>query len=159
MNQLIGAGEMGGLGGDGRTAAALPLEAQEAHGGIVMHHPYLVLSSAKAKQAGMKVLLVYQLGPNQLNAEFVTISDQDKAFITGPEVDIVLSDGGFDQNGYWIASTGKGKIAGEAVTLEPTSEGYVFVTDGEDGVALGVRASIAEGGLFHAPVIAERRME
>jgi hypothetical protein len=138
-------------------AAVVVQDVSQAHEGLLLHGPHLQAALRRAGAAGKTLSMVYQLGENPQGAEFVTIATDDTAMVTGPAVDIVLTDGGVDTAGNWVAQAGKGKIDGEEVVLEPDADGCVFVTDGENDVARSVTMWIAGAVPLRADIVAIRR--
>jgi len=143
---------------EGRPLLALQ-EAPTTLEALLLHSPGLQAMARKAKAGGSTLSMVYMLGPNPHGAEFVSITTDDKGFITGPEIDIALTEGTFDTMGNWIALSGSGQLHGAKVTLEPDSDGCAFVTDGEDGVPKSVTAWLQGGEAIHAGVTAVRKLE
>jgi|GEM_PF-2159415 len=139
------------------TRAALPA-ADSSAAQVLMHGPGLAALSRKAKATGSALWRVYMLGPNPQGAEFVSITTDDKGFITGPSVDIGLTDGALDTTDQWVARSGTGMVDGVKLTLVPDEDGLVFFTDGEDGVANRVTIRLNENDAIHAEVIATRDM-
>lgn len=103
---------------------------------------------------GGGLLFLYSLGPNSIGATNVTLNTDGAGTITGPGVDLTLSGGGYNAEGSWVASAGKGSINGDAVTLEQNPDGNAFVASGPGGLADQVSAWISGGRELTAKVIA-----
>lgn len=143
---------------EGRAALALQ-EAPTIQEAFLLLSPGLQGVARRAKENGSTLSMVYMLAPNAYGAEFVSITTDDKGFITGPEVDITLNEGAVDTLGNWVALAGEGTLGGKTVTLEPDADGCVFVTDGVDGVPRTVTAWVKGGDAIKAEVLSVRKIE
>ena len=143
---------------EGRAALALQ-EAPTTQEAFLLLSPGLQGVARRAKENGSALSMVYMLAPNSHGAEFVSITTDDRGFITGPEIDIALIDGAVDTMGNWVALAGEGTLGGKSITLEPDADGCVFVTDGVDGVPRSVTAWVAGGGTIRADVLSVRKIE
>jgi len=142
---------------EGRAALALQ-DASSIQEGFLLLNPGLQSVSRRAKSNGSALRMVYQLGLNAFGAEFVSITTDDKGYITGPDMDIALTEGALDTNDNWVALSGEGMLRGRKVTLEPDADGCVFVTDGEEGVPKSVTAWLGKSDAIHAEVVAVRHL-
>ena len=103
---------------------------------------------------GGNLLFLYSLGENSIGATNVTLNTDGTGTIAGPDVDIRLSGGGYDDAGNWVATKGKGTIDGERVRLKRNGNGNVFEASGNGGLADRVQAWIKGGRELDAKVIA-----
>ncbi len=142
---------------EGRAALALQ-EAPTTQEAFLLLSPGLQGVARRAGENGSTLSMVYMLAPNDHGAEFVSITTDDRGFITGPAVDIALDDGTVDTEGNWVALAGEGTVGGTRVMLEPDRDGCVFVTDGVDGVPRRIRAWIKDGDAIQADVIAVQKI-
>ena len=143
---------------EGRAALAL-LETPTTQEAFLMLNPGLQGIARKAQANGATLSMVYMLGPNVHGAEFVSITTDDTGFITGPDIDIALSDGALDTQGNWVARGGAGMLGGTKVALEPDGDGCAFVTDGVDGVPDSITAWLKGGDAIHAGILSVRNLE
>lgn len=103
---------------------------------------------------GGGLLFLYSLGPNSIGASNVTLNTDGTGTITGVDVDLTLSGGGFNADGDWVATSGSGVINGNSVSLAPNADGNVFVASGDGGLATEVSVWIEGGTEFEASVVA-----
>ena len=143
---------------EGRAALALQ-DTPMTQEGFLLLSPGLQGVARRAKANGSSLSMVYMLGPNPQGAEFVSITTDDKGFITGPTIDIALTEGTVDTEGNWVALAGEGMLEGTKVTLEPDADGCAFVTDGVDGVPSKVTAWVKGGEAIRADVMSVRKLE
>lgn len=142
---------------DARVALPPP-EAATAQEAILLHGFGLMAVARRAKASGSALRCVHMLGPNAQGAEFVSITHEDTGFVTGPDIDIALTEGGTDASGYWSAVAGGGTLRGETVVLAPDEDGCVFFIDGEAGVPTHVTLWLGGGEALRAEIIATREM-
>ena len=143
---------------EGRAALAL-METPVTQEAFLMLNPGLQGIARRAQANGASLSMVYMLGPNVHGAEFVSIATDDTGFVTGPDIDIALSDGAVDTQGNWVARAGAGTVGGTKVALQPDADGCAFVTDGVDGIPHSVTAWLMGGEAIHAEILSVRNME
>lgn len=152
-----------GSGAEAQQATALaPATAAEAQGvtmeGILLFGPGLLAVNRRAKAAGSALKSVYMLGPNAQGADFVSITQDGKGFISGPDIDIALTDGGIDSSGYWSAGEGSGRLGQTQIALVQNENGCAFAFDGEDDVPQRITAWFETGETLQAEITATREM-
>ena len=134
-------------------ASALP-ETQAAQDGFV---PAVMRGMAFGRTAADDAsAIVCFLEPNDLDATEVILKADGRGAIMGDGVEIVLSGGGFDASGGWMATHGSGRAQGRAVTLVPDADGiaFAFALIGSERLAEIVEARLDDGTVLRAGVIA-----
>ena len=149
----------GGI-GDGAGPIPFPPEAttlavgEEDGGGGFPIGPGAPIGPTEPPTRGGGLLFLYQLGDNSLGADRVTLNTDGTGTVSGPNLSLTLSGGGYNDAGDWVATAGSGTINGEAVMLKQNADGNVFVASGEGGLADTVSAWIDGGRELNAGITA-----